>query len=91
MDGISHYENMLAEAYEKIRARQRLTLDEKIDFYLAKNRINIMKYGAESDPRKKEHYRKQAEIALQRARKLEKTLGIDIQFFYTIKNIQSIK
>lgn len=77
MEGIGHYEDILAEVEEKIKYHEPLSLDNKIDFYLARNRINLRKSEVEKSPILKENYRKEAELSLRKAERLEKRLGIN--------------
>lgn len=79
MEGIGHYENILAGIYEKIKAHEPLSLDDKIDYYLAVNRISLKKFKVEKDNNLREYYRKEAKTSLEKAKKLEKRLGINCQ------------
>ena len=75
-EGIGQYENVLAEIYKKIIDRQPLSLDEKLDFYLASYRINLIKYDVETDPKLKDHYIIQASRVYRKVRKFEEKLGL---------------
>ena len=77
MDGISHYESILAEIYEKIRDRVPLSLDDKIDYYLAVHRIDSRKSQVQTSPELRARYMHETEAVLKKARRLEKRLGLD--------------
>ena len=76
-EGIGHYENILAEIYEKIRDHHPLSLDEKLDFYLASYRINLIKYDVERDPELRFHFIIQASRDYRKVRKFEEKLGLN--------------
>jgi hypothetical protein len=78
MEGIGHYEQNIAEIYEKIENHEPLTIDNKIDYYLDAHRIKRIEAEVERDPDRRGRYLAQARQYLERVIRLEKRLNIKV-------------
>lgn len=76
MEGIGHFENIVAEIIIKAREKKKLDLDDKIDYCISLYKINQVKAGVEQDPAKREHYETQAGKYFRKAIKYEEGIGI---------------
>jgi len=76
MDGIGHFENMLARIISKVGDNERLDLDDRLEYCVSLYEINKIKGQVEGDPIQRQHYERQARKYHRKARQYEIKLGI---------------
>jgi hypothetical protein len=77
-EGIGNFENMVARVVAKVRNKERLDLDDKLDYCVALYEINKALAAVEKDSDLRIFYESQTQKYLRKARKYEEKLEIRV-------------